>query len=145
MGSISGNSTNPGGSLAPAEEEFCLRWNDFRDSIASSLLELRRDKELLDVSLLLSDSDTLVSAHRVVLSACSSFFRSLLLKKGLGPNPVIVLSDVSSEDLDSVLTFMYNGEVKVKQEDLNSFLGVAEKLRVRGLCQGDKRSSAPNK
>uniref|UniRef100_A0A0K2TJX3 Protein abruptlike [Bombyx mori] n=1 Tax=Lepeophtheirus salmonis TaxID=72036 RepID=A0A0K2TJX3_LEPSM len=144
MGSCAGNNT---ASAAPpgAEEEFCLRWNDFRDSIASSLLELRRDKEFLDVSLLLSETDTVVMAHRVVLSACSSFFRSLLQNKNLGNHPVIVLTDVSPEDLDSVLAFMYNGEVKVRQDDLNSFLNVAEKLRVRGLCQGDKHASTSNK
>jgi len=37
---------------------------------------------------------------------------------------------------------MYNGEVNVKQEHLNSFLAVAERLRVRGLCQNDGRHSS---
>ena len=32
---------------------------------------------------------------------------------------------------------MYNGEVNVKQDHLNSFLAVAERLRVRGLCQNE--------
>ena len=32
---------------------------------------------------------------------------------------------------------MYNGEVNVKQDNLNSFLAVAERLRVRGLCQNE--------
>ena len=32
---------------------------------------------------------------------------------------------------------MYHGEVNVKQDHLNSFLAVAERLRVRGLCQNE--------
>ena len=35
-------------------------------------------------------------------------------------------------DLESVLNFMYYGEVNVAQDELNSFLAVAEDLRVKG-------------
>ena len=35
-----------------------------------------------------------------------------------------------------MLNFMYMGEVNVAQDDLNSFLAVAEDLRVKGLTQG---------
>ena len=35
----------------------------------------------------------------------------------------------------AILEFMYNGEVNVAQEDLNSFLAVAEDLKVKGLTQ----------
>merc|ERR1719153_1922625 len=38
-------------------------------------------------------------------------------------------------DLQAVLNFMYHGEVNVAQEELNSFLAVAEDLRVKGLTQ----------
>lgn len=36
-----------------------------------------------------------------------------------------------------MLDFMYMGEVNVAQEELNSFLAVAEDLRVKGLTQGN--------
>ena len=48
---------------------------------------------------------------------------------------LIYLRGVRHADLVSVLEFMYSGEVNVSQEDLNSFLAVAEDLRVRGLTQ----------
>ena len=35
----------------------------------------------------------------------------------------------------SVLNFMYHGEVNIAQEELNSFLSVAEELQVKGLTQ----------
>ena len=52
---------------------------------------------------------------------------------------------MSPRDLSAILDFMYNGEVNVKQEHLNSFLSVAEKLRVRGLCQSDSKPPPPHK
>jgi len=85
-----------------------------------------------------------LKAHKVILSACSLTFKNLL-KKTPSQNPVILLWDVSPRDLSAILDFMYNGEVNVKQEHLNSFLAVAEKLRVRGLCQDGKSSSSSSK
>ena len=49
---------------------------------------------------------------------------------------------MTPRDLTSILDFMYQGEVNVKQEHLNTFLAVAEKLRVRGLCQNDSGSNS---
>ena len=37
---------------------------------------------------------------------------------------------------------MYHGEVNVAQEDLNSFLAVAEELRIKGLTQGQQKADA---
>jgi len=49
---------------------------------------------------------------------------------------------VKYTDLQSVLNFMYHGEVNVAQEELNSFLAVAEDLRVKGLTQNQSGSSS---
>ena len=45
------------------------------------------------------------------------------------------MQDIEPRDLSAILDFMYNGEVNVEQGHLTSFLSVAERLRVRGLCQ----------
>ena len=45
------------------------------------------------------------------------------------------LKGVRYPDLQAVLNFMYHGEVNVAQEELNSFLAVAEDLKVKGLTQ----------
>jgi len=44
-----------------------------------------------------------------------------------------------------VLNFMYMGEVNVAQEELNSFLAVAEDLRVKGLTQNNSSSDSKPK
>jgi len=126
---------------ANSSEKFCLRWNDFESNISSSFRELRDDKELLDVSLACDDS-TVVQAHKVILSACSTFFRSVL-QKHPHQHPLLYLRGVKYVDLVAVLDFMYHGEVNVKQEELNSFLAVAEDLNVKGLTQ-NQRSEEPS-
>ena len=40
----------------------------------------------------------------------------------------------------AILNFMYHGEVKVNQEDLQNFLAAAEELRIKGLSQASNDS-----
>lgn len=128
------------------DEHFCLKWNDYQDSIFHTLQDLRADEDFVDVTLVCEG--TPLRAHQLMLSACSDFFREMLKnlsrQRGFQAHPVIVLWDISVEDMKKVLKFMYNGEVEVPQAHLNLFLSVAEKLRVRGLCQsGGKTTPEP--
>jgi len=127
--------------MGSADEQFCLRWNDFQQCIKATFQGLREEKDFMDVTI--SCDGEQFKAHKVILSACSNTFRHLL-KKNPAPHPVIVLWDVTPRDLQSILDFMYQGEVNVKQDHLNSFLGVAERLKVRGLCQNDGAPPASN-
>ena len=49
------------------------------------------------------------------------------------PHPMVYLRGVSYRDLTSLMDFMYQGEVKVEQRYLQSFLNTAEELKVKGL------------
>ena len=115
-----------------SSEKFCLRWNDFESNISVAFRELREDKDFFDVTLACDDQQ--MQAHKVILSACSPFFRSVL-KKNPHAHPLLYLKGVKYVDLVAVLNFMYHGEVNVAQEELNSFLAVAEELKVKGLTQ----------
>jgi len=122
-----------------SSEKFCLRWNDFESNISSAFRELRDDKDFFDVTLACDDEQ--IQAHKVILSACSQFFRNVL-RRNPHQHPLLYLKGVKFTDLQSVLNFMYHGEVNVAQEELNSFLAVAEDLRVKGLTQNQ---SGPSK
>jgi len=113
-------------------EKFCLRWNDFESNISGAFRELRDDKDFFDVTIACEDEQ--LQAHKVILSACSPFFRNIL-RRNQHQHPLLYLKGVKYTDLQSVLNFMYHGEVNVAQEELNSFLAVAEDLRVKGLTQ----------
>ena len=118
--------------------QFCLKWNDFESNISSAFRELRDEKDLFDVTLACEDSQ--VQAHKVILSACSPFFRNIL-RRNPHQHPLLYLKGVKYRDLLSLLDFMYMGEVSVAQEELNGFLAVAGDLRVKGLVQNSP--SAP--
>ena len=118
-------------------EKFCLRWNDFESNISSAFRELRDEKDFFDVTLACDDEQ--IQSHKMILSACSPFFRNVL-RRNPHQHPLIYLKGVKYTDLQSVLNFMYHGEVNIAQEELNSFLSVAEDLKVKGLTQNTTES-----
>ena len=126
-----------------SSEKFCLRWNDFESNVSSAFREIREEKDFFDVTLA-CDDDSQIQAHKVIIAACSPFFRNIL-RKNSHPSPLLYLKGVKYKELVSVLNFMYMGEVNVAQDDLNSFLAVAEDLRVKGLTQGGGSSDNTSK
>ncbi len=73
-------------------------------------------------------------AHKMVLSACSPYFKSLL-EENPAKHPIIILKDVPFQHLTAILEFMYAGEVNVAQDQLPAFLKTAERLKVKGLAE----------
>ena len=119
-------------SIPSIMDNFCLRWQHYEASLITAFQEMKSDGELVDVTLACDEGQ--LQAHRVVLSACSSVFREIL-GQNKHPHPFIFLRGVNLAEMASILNFMYQGEVNVAQKRLNSFLSVAEELRVKGLAQ----------
>lgn len=57
-----------------------------------------------------------------------------LLKANPCEHPIVILRDIRAEDVESLLRFMYNGEVHIGHEQLSDFLKTAQLLQVRGLA-----------
>ena len=123
-------------------EKFCLRWNDFESNISIAFQEIREEKDFFDCTL--SCGSRQIQAHKLILSACSPFFRTIL-KQNPHQHPLLYLKGIELSDLQAVLNFMYHGEVNVAQEELNSFLAVAEDLQVKGLTQNNEQNQKPNR
>ncbi|XP_022917484.1 protein abrupt-like isoform X1 [Onthophagus taurus] len=122
------------------EQQFCLRWNNFQANITSQFEALRDDEDFTDVTIA-CDGQRL-QAHKVVLSACSPFFKELF-KTNPCPHPIIFMRDVEARHIVALMEFMYAGEVNVAQAQLSAFLKTAESLKIRGLT--DTSSSEPYK
>ncbi|XP_041969386.1 protein abrupt isoform X3 [Aricia agestis] len=118
------------GGASGGEQQYSLRWNDFHSAMVSSFRRLRDEEDFVDVTLACAGAT--FTAHKVVLSACSPYFRRLL-KANPCQHPIVILRDVHDKDMESLLRFMYQGEVHIGQEQLQEFLRAAQLLQVRGL------------
>ncbi|KAK3921673.1 Protein bric-a-brac 2 [Frankliniella fusca] len=118
--------------------QFNLRWNNHSFNIVQVFLEQLSTESLVDVTL--SCQGQFIKAHKMVLSACSSYFQDLF-NLHEAQHPVIILNGIKFHDLKMVVEFMYKGEARVLESELNGILAVAEALQVKGLSNvrsGDK-------
>ncbi|XP_011863633.1 PREDICTED: protein tramtrack, alpha isoform-like isoform X2 [Vollenhovia emeryi] len=121
-----------------SSQQFSLRWNNYLKHITCAFDTLRTDEDLVDVTL--SCEGKRIRAHKMLLSACSTYFRDLF-KENPCQHPVVIFRNVKFDDLAALVDFMYQGEVNVVQEQLASFLTTAELLAVQGLTDGGKDDS----
>jgi len=113
------------------QEKLSLKWNDFQENLTSTFRMLGEDREFADVTLVCEDGQQ-VEAHKVILASSSPFFLNLL-RRNKHPHPLIYMRGLKSEDLVAMIDFLYFGEANVYQENLDSFLAVAEELQLKGL------------
>lgn len=121
------------GAPAAEDENFCLRWNDYEKKYAETFRTLREDEHFADVTL--ACDGHAVKAHRIILCACSSYFAHILRTINPVQHPVLLLQDVRPVDLTALMDFIYFGQVNITQDSLQTFLKVADKLKIKGLCE----------
>ena len=119
------------------EENLRLVWSEFQSSTTSFLSQVRESPNFSDVTLV-CDNYQLVPGHRVILSAGSRFFESVLTVSVGHPNPLVYLKGVSKDDLVAILSFLYTGETQVQKTRLEAFLVLARDLGVKGLSEEDR-------
>lgn len=114
-------------------EHYCLRWNNHQNNLLGVFSQLLRDESLVDVTLACSEGHS-IRAHKVVLSACSSYFQTLFVDHP-SRHPIVILKDVRFSELRTLIEFMYKGEVNVEYCQLSALLKTAESLKVKGLAE----------
>ena len=120
-----------------SSEKFSLKWNDFQDNISDAFGCLRKDKEFTNVTLACEDGQQ-VEAHKVILAASSPFFQNLL-QRNRHDHPLIYMRGVKSDDLVSIIDFLYYGEANIYQDNLDVFLALADELKLKGLSGNTKK------
>ena len=112
-------------------EKLCLQWNEYQNIFIKAFRDLRNDEALTDVTLVCEDGKQ-IKAHKVVLASTSPFFLDLL-KRNKHPHPLVYMKGIKSENIFALVDFLYRGEANVFEENLDSFLELAEEMRLLGL------------
>ena len=120
-----------------SSEKFCLKWNDFQQNIVTSYTDLRKETNFSDVTLV-CEENVEIEAHKIILSASSPFFNTVL-KKNKHSHPMIYMRGLKAKDLVAIVDFMYQGEANIFQEDLDAFLALADELQIKGLAGSQER------
>ena len=112
-------------------EQLCLQWNEYKENAIRTFGSLKEDKDFTDITLVCEDGKQ-IETHKVILANSSPFFQNIL-RKNKHIHPLIYMRGVKSEDLSAIVDFLYCGEAKVYQKNLDSFLAIAEELQLEGL------------
>ena len=119
------------------EGKFSLSWppwHTYTDHLKEMLYKMKTDDTFADVTLV-CDNGRKIKAHKVVLAASSQVIKKMLTNED---TQIIDLKDVAFEEINSILQFIYLGEATLFQERMKEFLDVAQKLKVKELCQEAK-------
>ena len=111
--------------------KVCFQFADFKENISESFQSLRKNDDFADVTLACEDGQQ-IEAHKFILAASSTFFKNLL-RKNNHVHPLIYLRGVNLEDLVAIVDFLYFGETSIWKGNLESFLNIAEELKLKGL------------
>ncbi|XP_043642900.1 broad-complex core protein isoforms 1/2/3/4/5-like isoform X1 [Drosophila teissieri] len=107
---------------------FSLRWNNYQNTMTSVFQQLREDLSFVDVTL--SCEHGSLKAHKVVLSACSTYFQKLLLENPCKHPTIILPADIIFTDLKTIIDFVYRGEIDVTESELQQITTNKTKLHV---------------
>ena len=118
------------------QEKYNLKWYTYSDHLREMLHEMMKSNELTDVTLVCDDKKQF-KAHKIVLSACSSVFKSII--NDLPQNSsVIYLRGIQHQEMESILQFMYLGEATFYQDRMSEFLNVAKNLEIKEISKNIK-------
>ncbi|KAI5747456.1 hypothetical protein M8J77_014787 [Diaphorina citri] len=109
-----------------SSQQYCLRWKYHHSNLQSMFSQLLERECFCDVTLACEGKH--IRAHKVMLSACSTYFDAILSQHD-ETNPIVVFKD---------------GEIKIENTQLTTLLKTAEELRIKGLAEVSWRDNQPS-
>ncbi|KRT79578.1 BTB And C-terminal Kelch domain containing protein [Oryctes borbonicus] len=97
--------------------------------LLEGLNDLREQHVLIDITIQISSFE--YHAHKVVLSACSDYFRAMFNRNMLeSQNDTVTLYDISPKGFKLLLNYMYTSQLELTEENIQDVLEVAVYLQI---------------
>ena len=114
------------------EEKSHLNWFQYTDHLREMLQDLMKSSDLTDITIVCDDKRYL-RAHKVVLGACSPFFKGIV--NDLPHNSMVYLKGIQSEEMQKCIEFMYLGQATLYQGKMDKFLEAANNLEIKEISK----------
>ena len=114
---------------------MCIQVKDHSRVVCEQLQQLRLQTGLVDLDIVCEDHH--INVHKVVMAACSRFFKDQLCKQNIQGPVILRLEDFGLElrrdAVSYIIEFVYRGEVNIPGEKLTEVCQAAHTLGVVGL------------
>ena len=120
------------------QEKHSKTWPSYLDRLRSMMKELMMNEDFSDVTLVTEDKKT-IKANITILSTCSPVFKDIL-KNEKNSNQIMYLRGVQYSEMESIIHFIYLGEVTFYEERIDEFFAVAKSLEIKELCNAENKN-----
>lgn len=96
--------------------------------------ELKQYEELLDVTLKVNDKE--IKAHRIIIAACSPYFRAMLTT-GFAESymSTISLQDCDADSVQVMIDYFYSCKLVINQDNIEGILATANLFQIPEIVQ----------
>ena len=112
---------------------FSLRSKFFSTNLTSSISDVFTKDSYSDVTLV-SDDLIQFKSHKCVLSSCSPVLKNLLLNNP-HYHPLIFPRGIKQQELGSILQFIYLGEARFYEGNMDMFMEAVKDLQIKQLTE----------
>ena len=108
-----------------------LEWNDFTETVSDFMASLLDDEDSKDVTIVCSN-DIQFRAHKLILSYFSPTLRTLIEES---QDSCVYPHRVSALEMKAIIEFVYLGETKIEQDNVEHLFEVARYLKIKHLTE----------
>lgn len=122
------------------DQQINLKWRSHQSTLISSFDTFLQNGSLVDCTL--AAEGKFLKAHKLVLSACSPYFATLLDQQ-FDKHPIFILRDIKFDQIKAIMDYMYRGEMIIDEDLLPSILKAANSLEIKGLSSNRTSTESP--